>query len=593
MTSAGKFSDRHSIPVPGDGQDEPLDDSTTARNITDADSENWGDIIQTILLDDNFLDGKLVSSGLASSRPGAGSDATKLYVTTDAGDGDDVYLSYNDDNNWNPLNYVPDRLYVDKSEDAASSQVGRFANARSAPADNDEAYLTLELDDDSNTATEVARVAWQITDVTDTTEDGELYIQTLSAGSLATALTLHDDQSVEVPNGVLTLGDTSADPTANGELTLNGSDVKVYSGGSVRNLSNVGSFSPSLSGDYGSPVSVGANLQLDGNVITQVGGTSDAASGAIRLDHSGEIRARNNAGDGDVGLIATNSDDNVVLAFASATQVHMGGDVELNANSILGVATTDGTSPGINVPIDTGAGEDWAHVVEASDAGGSMADIRWGVDANLNLAFQVRDNDAGVNLFTVLDSGAVEVSSSGNPSESGTIRLDNDDWVAARNAGNSGDVNLWKVNASNEIEAGTVVKLGGDLNDAAGNTLYSDSKNEAESERLPEPYSYSTGMTQWADGLSNEEVDRFALQSGESLIVERIEFRQKGGGSSTSASVRVRDTGAGATIGSQDLGGTTKDPGSASSGPVTVQVTNSTGGSIDASIRVTGYIEGG
>jgi|GEM_PF-3351978 len=37
------------------------------------------------------------------------------------------------------------------------------------------------------------------------------------------------------------LADQAADPSANGEVQRNGSDVKVYSGGAVRNLSNIGS----------------------------------------------------------------------------------------------------------------------------------------------------------------------------------------------------------------------------------------------------------------------------------------------------------------------------------------------------------------
>jgi len=108
-----------------------------------------------------------------------------------------------------------------------------------------------------------------------------------------------------------------------------------------------------------------------------------------------------------------------------------------------------------------------------------------------------------------------------------------------------------------------------------------------------EKFSFSTGMTEWADGLSNEEINRLVLQSGESLVVERVEFRQKGGGSSSSASVRVRDTTAGTTYGSQDLGGTTKDAGETATGnTVQVQLSNSTGGAITASATIVGRIKG-
>lgn len=40
--------------------------------------------------------------------------------------------------------------------------------------------------------------------------------------------------------------DTATDPSANGEIRRNGTDVKVYSGGDVRNLTNIGSGSSSV-----------------------------------------------------------------------------------------------------------------------------------------------------------------------------------------------------------------------------------------------------------------------------------------------------------------------------------------------------------
>jgi len=97
----------------------------------------------------------------------------------------------------------------------------------------------------------------------------------------------------------------------------------------------------------------------------------------------------------------------------------------------------------------------------------------------------------------------------------------------------------------------------------------------------------------YADGLSNEALDRIVLQSGETLEVERIEFRKKDGTNTTSASVRVQDTTASTTIGSQNASGTTKDAGSSGSGnTVEVQVTNSTGSAINASVKVVCRITG-
>lgn len=106
-----------------------------------------------------------------------------------------------------------------------------------------------------------------------------------------------------------------------------------------------------------------------------------------------------------------------------------------------------------------------------------------------------------------------------------------------------------------------------------------------------DPFVYDPGMTEWADGLSTEEVNRIALQTGEKMAVNRIEFRQKGGGSDTAASIDVRDVTAGGTIGSVNLGSTTKNPGASGTGStVIIRLYNGTGSSINAAPRVHGYI---
>jgi len=108
-----------------------------------------------------------------------------------------------------------------------------------------------------------------------------------------------------------------------------------------------------------------------------------------------------------------------------------------------------------------------------------------------------------------------------------------------------------------------------------------------------EKVAMDTQMSLFEAGLTNQEIYRIVLQSGETLAISRIEARQKGGGSDPDFTVRVRDTTAATTIGSQDLGGTTKNPGSSGTGnTVTVEVSNSTGSSVPANIRVHGLIEG-
>jgi len=62
------------------------------------------------------------------------------------------------------------------------------------------------------------------------------YAQEVRPGDTADAVSLPAAETDEQ-----TITDSGADPAASGEFRRNGSDVKVYSGGGVRNLSNVGS----------------------------------------------------------------------------------------------------------------------------------------------------------------------------------------------------------------------------------------------------------------------------------------------------------------------------------------------------------------
>jgi hypothetical protein len=104
-------------------------------------------------------------------------------------------------------------------------------------------------------------------------------------------------------------------------------------------------------------------------------------------------------------------------------------------------------------------------------------------------------------------------------------------------------------------------------------------------------FSYNPGMVQWASGLSNEEIGRIELNDGEELVVERIEFEQKGGGSSTNASVSVYDMTASTELGSQTLGGVSKDVGRTGTGnTIIIRITQSTGSIINAEPIVSGYI---
>ncbi|MFB6199113.1 MAG: hypothetical protein ABEI52_12750, partial [Halobacteriaceae archaeon] len=78
--------------------------------------------------------------------------------------------------------------------------------------------------------------------------------------------------------------DSSSDPSSNGQLQRNGSDVKVHSGGSVRNLSNV-------SGGVSAHASTHENGGSDEVIIENLPANSTDTSLAFKPDGSGGVQA--------------------------------------------------------------------------------------------------------------------------------------------------------------------------------------------------------------------------------------------------------------------------------------------------------------
>jgi hypothetical protein len=110
-----------------------------------------------------------------------------------------------------------------------------------------------------------------------------------------------------------------------------------------------------------------------------------------------------------------------------------------------------------------------------------------------------------------------------------------------------------------------------------------------------ERLSLSQPITEWADGLSNRTVQRLEVGSSEEVNIQRIEFRALTQ-TSTSASVRVYVPQGGVEIASANLGQTVRDPAQnvAAGDSLFVQLTNQTGGPIEAGFVVTGeYVPSG
>lgn len=106
-----------------------------------------------------------------------------------------------------------------------------------------------------------------------------------------------------------------------------------------------------------------------------------------------------------------------------------------------------------------------------------------------------------------------------------------------------------------------------------------------------EPVAFETGMTNYADALTDEEVHRFVLQTGETFVLTRIEVQLKGGGTNANVSADVFDSTAATQMDSTTAGSvSTTGATSGTANTILVRVSNSSGAAQDITIIVRGWI---
>lgn len=97
--------------------------------------------------------------------------------------------------------------------------------------------------------------------------------------------------------------------------------------------------------------------------------------------------------------------------------------------------------------------------------------------------------------------------------------------------------------------------------------------------------SFETGVTLWEDGLDGVEIHRRELDSGESLVLNRLEFLEQGGGSVDSdASVDLIDVDNNTTVRSVDLNNFSSNTVSVDGSTAVVELTQETGSDVFASV---------
>lgn len=200
----------------------------------------------------------------------------------------------------------------------------------------------------------------------DATAD-ELSIQTQNASAVLTdrirVESGTDTPFVEFAAGRLRLLDAAADPAA-GEITRNGAHVKVYSGGAVRSLSDIGIGLSNVVED--TTPQLGGNLDMQANLLVGNGG-----SAGIAISSAGEVTmaaqplvianlttgGTNETGDGTAFTVTFNTetkDQNadyasptftapVTGSYEVSTHVSCAGITSAHTSSILSIITSNRT----------------------------------------------------------------------------------------------------------------------------------------------------------------------------------------------------------------------------------------------------------
>lgn len=191
--------------------------------------------------------------------------------------------------------------------------------------------------------------------------------------------------------------------------------------------------------EFGTPVELGTLY------IQQ--GTNPAASGVVRVPNNVVLGAGRNAANGaDISMFKVNASDNIAA----------GAGIDL-ATFFVRQGTNPATAGIVRAPNNV--------VILAGRNAANGADVNV-VKINASDLIEFGASLAAFTLGGVITATGQAVSWGAIPASAGNLRFANDAAIgAARNAANAADINLWKVNASDDYEAAADVNM-------AGNTIF-------------------------------------------------------------------------------------------------------------------------
>ncbi len=323
---------------------------------------------------------------------------------------------------------------------------------------------------------------------------------------------------------------------------------------------------------------------------------SDIAGDNLDVDSTnGELDADNTTGitslTGGAGIDPASISDGDTVSLTSDSVTVAGNSVSLGSST--SIAYTDLSDTGGSFPIpNSDLLNDSVTVAGNTVALGTSTGV---AHSDLSTAPASAHHQEPTTGTGITDEGTNQFGINLSAIAGDNLRVDtaNDELDAIDTTGISSLSGGTGINPGSITDGDTLSTAWADATDLdSGGSISADSVSKRE--LAVHPVSYDPGMQSVGGGVSNSEVNRIALQSGEELVVDRLELREQGGGSvNTSVSLDVFNTAQKSVIGTVNLNRTKTNVGRSSTGAtLTMRLTNSTQSTVDVAPRVQGYITG-
>jgi len=451
-------------------------------------------------------------------------------------------------------------------------------------------------------------------DATDTTGG-----TSLSGGNGILPTSISDGDTVEVNLSDLAGDNLSVDST-NGELDATDTTTSLGGGNGIlpTSISDGDTVSVNLSDLAGNNLRVNSTSgELDANDTIKstslTGGNgvlptsitdgdtieinlSDIAGDNLSVDStSGELDATGTSGitslSGGTGIDPASISDGDTVSLTSDTVTVAGNSVSLGSST--SIAYTDLSDTGGSFPIrNFDLRNDSVTVAGNSVTLGTSTDV---AHSDLSTAPASAHHQEPTSGTGITDEGSNQfgINLSAIAGNNLTVDSANDELDATDTTGISSLTGGDGIDPTSITDGDTLSAAWGDAADLTSQgSLSADSVSD--SELSVHPFSYDPGMQTLGGGVTREETNRIALQPKEELVIERLEFREQGGGSANSSiSLDVFNPAQSSVLGTVSLNNTKKNVGRSSAGAtLAMRLTNSTQSTVDVSPRVQGYITG-